>query len=167
MNLLHEIDPSKFRIAVVGAGSWGTALANLLAVKGFNIDLWVFEKEVKDQILEFGENKLFLPNVKLSSNIRPSNELAEVVTDKELIVVVVPSHVMRATTVKMADLVSNETIIVSASKGIENKTHLTMTGVLQETLVNISQHFLAVISGPSFAKEVVKFILSDTTIEVV
>ena len=144
------------KIGVVGAGSWGTALANLLASKGFGIDLWVFEKEVKDQILEFRENKIYLPNVKLPSNLHPSNNLASVVSDKELLLIVVPSHVMRETSSKMTSHISDETILASASKGIENNTHLTMTGVLHETLKSIPRKQLAVISGPSFAQEVAK-----------
>ena len=152
--LNQDLDPKQFKIGVVGAGSWGTALANLLADKGYPIDLWVFEKEVKDQILAFRENRIFLPDVRLSSNLHPTNDLAEVVSNKNLLVVVVPSHLMREVTLKMASYVSNETVIVSASKGIENKTHLTMTGVLRETLPEIPDHRLAAISGPSFAREV-------------
>ena len=128
-----------FKIGVVGAGSWGTALANLLASKGFAIDLWVFEKEVINQIVEFGENQYFLPGIKLSSNLKPHHDLAEVVSGKDLLLVVVPSHVMRQTTLVMTSHVSKEAIIATASKGIENKTHLTMTGVLQETLPQIDR----------------------------
>ena len=154
MKFESDKDPDKLKIGVVGAGSWGTALANLMASKGFAIDWWAYEKEVISQILEFGENQFFLPGIKLSSNLRPHNDLTEVVSGKDLLLVVVPSHVMRETTLKMASHVSKEAIIASASKGIENKTHLTMTGVLQETLPQIQPGRLAVISGPSFAREV-------------
>ena len=154
MQLKDGIDTNEIRIGVVGAGSWGTALANLLASKGFAIDLWVFEKEVIQQIIESGENQYFLPDIKLSPNLKPSHNLVNVVSGKDLVLVVVPSHVMRETTLKMANHISKEAIIASASKGIENKTHLTMTGVLQETLPQIPPEHLAVISGPSFAREV-------------
>ncbi len=143
-----------FKIGVVGAGSWGTALANLLAANGFAVDLWVFEKEVKEQIQESGENAVFLPGFKLSSNLHPSNNLAEVVSAKDMVLVVVPSHVVRQTTMNMAGHLAKDTIIVAASKGIENKTHLTMTGVMQETLADTPSNRLAVLSGPSFAREV-------------
>ena len=113
------VDTTSLKIGVVGAGSWGTALANLLAEKGFAIDLWVFEKEIKDQIQQTGENAVFLPGIELSTNLQPSNDLAEVVSDKNILLVVVPSHVMRETTLKMAGDLSRDTIIVSASKGIE------------------------------------------------
>ena len=154
MKFERDKDPDKLKIGVVGAGSWGTALANLLASKGFSIDLWVFEQEVISQIQESGENHYFLPDVKLSANLKPHNDLAAVVSGKDLLLVVVPSHVMRETTLKMASHVSEKTVIASASKGIENKTHLTMTGVLHETLPQVPAEHLAVISGPSFAREV-------------
>jgi glycerol-3-phosphate dehydrogenase (NAD(P)+) len=164
MDVKNDVDPNKLKIGVVGAGSWGTALANLMASKGFAIDLWVYEKEVISQILEFGENQFFLPDIKLSSNLKPRHNLAEVVSGKDVLLVVVPSHVMRETTLKMADHVSEATIIASASKGIENKTHLTMNGVLQETLPQISPERLSVISGPSFAREVAQNLPTVVTV---
>lgn len=150
----NKIDINSVKIGVVGAGSWGTALANLLGSKGFKVDHWVFEKQVKDQIQKHRENKIFLPNITLSSNISASNDIASVVADKDLVLVVVPSHVLRQTALQAAPHISEKTIIVSASKGIENKTHLTMSQVLKETLPEIPENNFAVISGPSFAKEV-------------
>jgi glycerol-3-phosphate dehydrogenase (NAD(P)+) len=151
-----QIDVGKVKIGVVGAGSWGTALTNLLAFKGFKIDLWVFEKEVKDQIESYRENKVFLPGVSLSDQIYPSNDIETVVKEKDLVLLVVPSHVMRETASKIREHISKETIIVSASKGIENKTHLTMSGGLREIFQEISGDSFAVLSGPSFAGEVVR-----------
>jgi glycerol-3-phosphate dehydrogenase (NAD(P)+) len=156
MQFKKEIAPNKLKIGVIGGGSWGTALADLLATKGYAIDMWVFEEDVKEQILASRENKIFLAGVKLSSNLYPSNDLAEVVSGKDLLLVVVPSHVMRETTRKISGLIASETVIVSASKGIENKTHLTMTGVLEETLSTIPAHHITVLSGPSFAREVAR-----------
>ncbi len=149
-----NLDVNKIKIGVVGAGSWGTALANLLGHKGFKIDLWVFEKDVKEQIESSRENQVFLPGVSLSRNIFPSNDLAGVVSGKDLVLVVVPSHVMRETGKKIQVDISPETIVVSASKGIENKTHLTMSGVLRQILPDTPENSFAVLSGPSFAREV-------------
>jgi len=142
------------RIAVVGAGSWGTVLADLLASKGYAVDLWVYEEEVKQQILQDRENRVFLPGIKLSENLSPSNDLIRVVTDKDLVLLVVPSHVMRGTVQKMNGHVDPSAIIVSASKGIEIKTHLTMTGILKSMLPGIGEDRFAALSGPSFAREV-------------
>ncbi len=150
----NNIDINSTKIGVVGAGNWGSALANLLGLKGFKVDLWAFETEVRDQIQKYRENKVFLPGISLSPNIFPSNDLAEVVSGKDLVVIVVPSHVVRETAHKIAGLISKDTIIVSASKGIENKTHLTMSGVLKEILSEIPEDNFAVLSGPSFAGEV-------------
>jgi glycerol-3-phosphate dehydrogenase (NAD(P)+) len=150
----NRIDVSAVKIGVVGAGSWGTALADLLGLKGFKLDLWVFEDEVKEQIEAYRENKVFLPGFPLSANIFPSNDISEVVSKKDLVLIVVPSHVMRETAQKVRGHISPGTIVVSASKGIENKTHLTMSGVLKETLPEIDEKFFAVLSGPSFAREV-------------
>jgi glycerol-3-phosphate dehydrogenase (NAD(P)+) len=159
-----EIDPKKFQIAVVGAGSWGTAIADLLACKGFQTHLWVFEKEVKDHIQQFHENKLYLPDHQLSPNLSASNDLADVVSHKHLIVIVVPSHVMRNVTRQMTGHVADGTIITSASKGIEQKTHLTMSGVIKENLPEVEADRMTVISGPSFAKEVAQKIPTSVTV---
>jgi glycerol-3-phosphate dehydrogenase (NAD(P)+) len=164
MQVNHDSDSEKFKIGVVGGGAWGTALANLLAGKGYAIDLWVFEEEVKDQIRDTGENKIFLPGIKLSRNLHPTNDITRSVSGKNMVVVVVPSHLMREITLEMANDISKETIVVTASKGIENKTHLTMTGVLKETLPQIPHHRLAVISGPSFAREVAKNLPTVVTV---
>jgi glycerol-3-phosphate dehydrogenase (NAD(P)+) len=156
MPVNHQIDVTQMNIGVVGAGSWGTALANLLALKGFKTDLWVFEKDVKDQIESIRENTAFLPGVPLSDRIFPSNDMKDVVKGKDLVVVVVPSHVMRRTAYQIREHILKETIIVSASKGIETQTHLTMSGVLREILCERDEDVFAVLSGPSFAREVVQ-----------
>lgn len=160
----NPTDVNDVNIGVVGAGSWGTALANLLGLKGFKVDLWVFEKEVKEQIEAFRENKVFLPGFSLSTNLFPSNDIAGVVSEKDLVLIVVPSHVMRETAQKVSGLLSKETIIVSASKGIENKTHLTMSAVLKESLPEIPEDYFTVLSGPSFAREVAKKLPTVVTV---
>ncbi|MEX1302486.1 MAG: NAD(P)H-dependent glycerol-3-phosphate dehydrogenase [Desulfotignum sp.] len=152
MNQIDDIQST--RIGVVGAGAWGTALAKLLAEKGFDIDFWVFEPEVKEQIDTLRENRVFLPGFLLPDTIRPTNDIQTVVTDKDLVLVVVPSHCMLSVATQMKPFVSRDAVMVSASKGIENKTHLTMTGILAEILDFLPPENLAVLSGPSFAKEV-------------
>jgi glycerol-3-phosphate dehydrogenase (NAD(P)+) len=150
------VDIQKTRIGVVGGGSWGTALAKLLADKGFLLDLWVFELEVREQIETHHENKLFLSDVVLPDNIIPSNNLEKVVKEKDFVLMVVPSHCMRDVAGKMKDFVGPDTVIVTASKGIENKTHLTMTEILTEKIPFLPKENFAVLSGPSFAREVAR-----------
>lgn len=147
-------DDTRVRIGVVGAGSWGTALTHLLASKGLSPALWAYEPELRDQIEKEHENKIYLPGIKLADGISVSNDLAEVVADKTIVLMVVPSHLMRDVSTRMADSLNPDAIVVSASKGIEIATHLTMTGVLEETLKKIPKDRLAVLSGPTFAREV-------------
>jgi glycerol-3-phosphate dehydrogenase (NAD(P)+) len=151
------------RIGVIGGGSWGTVLADLLAAKGFAVDLWAFEPEIAEQINTCHENHVFLPGILLSSNLRASNDLAGAAAGKDLLVVVVPSHVMRETSIRLAGCLGARTMVVSASKGIENRSHLTMTGVLKETL-KVGDDRLAALSGPSFAVEVVRKLPTGVTV---
>lgn len=161
------MDIVKVKIGVVGAGSWGTALANLLAEKGYPIDLWVFESEVCRQISETRQNMTFLPEIELCENLLPTNDLKKAISDKDLVLVVVPSHVARETALRMKDFIGPEVVLVSASKGIENKTHLTISGVLKDCLPNFSFDRFAVLSGPSFAKEVGRHMPTAVTVAAV
>lgn len=142
-------------IGVVGAGSWGTALANLLAEKGHPIDLWVYEPELVEEIRQTRENTLYLPGARLSNRLSPSGKLEKVVTGKKLILNVVPSHLVRSVTQSFAPFIGDKTILVSASKGIENETFLTMSQVFKDVIPTLNRSQIAVLSGPSFAKEVV------------
>ena len=151
------------KIGVVGAGAWGTALANLLAEKGFQVDLWAFETEVCVDIMETRENKLFLPGIRLSENLKPSNDLDRVAAGKEMLLLVMPSHVFRSVSTNIVYHPSEKTIIVSASKGVGNKTHLTMTGILEQLLPRRYHDQIAALSGPSFAKEVAEKIPTAVT----
>ncbi len=141
-------------IGVIGAGSWGTAIANLLADKGYLIDLWAYEKEVKNNILDKHENTLFLPNIKLSKKITPFNDLKKVATKNKILIIVVPSHIMRNITQKISKYINKNSIIITASKGIEEKTHLTMFGVIKDSIPQLNEDNIVVLSGPSFANEV-------------
>jgi glycerol-3-phosphate dehydrogenase (NAD(P)+) len=159
-----DIDKENTRIGVVGAGSWGTALANLLAVNGFEIDLWVYETDVCDQITNERENKVFLPGFTLEPNLNATNDIEKVVRDKDILLLVVPSHLMRETGNKISKMVSKDCIIVTASKGIENVTHLTMVDIIKETIGHIPEKNLCVLSGPSFAKEVAQKLPTVVTV---
>ncbi|MBF0204113.1 MAG: NAD(P)-dependent glycerol-3-phosphate dehydrogenase [Desulfamplus sp.] len=142
------------KIGVVGAGSWGTALANLLAEKGCEVDLWAYEPEVKQDILEHRENRLFLPEIKLSGNIAPTNDLESVVRSNNILLIVVPSHTMRQIATRISEFISPDTIVITASKGIEDGTYLTMMGVICESIPCLNENHIVVLSGPSFAQEV-------------
>lgn len=144
------------KIGVVGAGSWGTALANLLGDKGYHVDLWAYEPEVVQDILVHRENRLFLPEITLTDNIFPSNDLEAVVKSNKLLLIVVPSHTMREISSQISRYISSETIVITASKGIEDGTYLTMQGVISEAIPALDRDKIVVLSGPSFAKEVAR-----------
>jgi len=147
-------------IAVIGAGSWGTTLACLLADKGYDVSLWVYEKNLAEEIEKTGVNSVYLPGIKLPVNIRASYQIDDVVEKSRYILNVVPAQFTRSVFKEALPYLSDEAIIISASKGIERGTLLTISRVLKE----LTGHEIAVLSGPSFAKEVIKKIPSAVTL---
>lgn len=141
------------RIGVVGAGAWGTTLADLLAREGHDVTLWVFEPAVVESIGRSHRNVLYLPDAPLDERLAASGDVAEVVCDKDLIVSATPSHVVRQMSQRIAAALSptSRPLVVSVSKGLEDGSHKTMTAVLAETLPRAR---LVALSGPSFAIEV-------------
>ncbi len=145
---------------VLGAGSWGTALAILLAEKGVETTLWARKEETARKIRDAGENPLYLPGFPLPPDLEVTPELECALSGKEVVLLAVPSHGMRQTARLISDMIGAgilerpPRVYVSAAKGIENETFMTMTEVLSEVLPREPSHELAVLSGPSFAKEV-------------
>lgn len=142
-------------VGVVGAGSWGTTLAQLLAGKGYHVDLWVFEEDLCRRIRETRENSLYLPGYALHENVHPHSDLERVVKDHELLVMVVPSHVYRSVAVRMIPFMKPGAVVVNATKGIENDTLLTMSGIWSELVPSPDFIHELSMSGPSFAREVI------------
>ncbi|MBI3399599.1 MAG: NAD(P)H-dependent glycerol-3-phosphate dehydrogenase [Deltaproteobacteria bacterium] len=142
------------KICVLGAGSWGTTLANILAEKGFDISLWIREEELYQIVLKTRENAFFLPGVKLAQNITAVNSIEEAVKDRAVVVCVVPSHGVREIFQKAAPFLPKDAIVVSASKGLEQETLLTISQILKQTLPKAIHKNISVLSGPTFAKEV-------------
>ena len=141
-------------IGVVGAGSWGTALAYLLAKKGHQVSLWAREPEVVAEIREHRENRTFLPGVSLPESIQASNDLREIVADTGFLVSVVPSQFVSSTFTGIAAELRSDIQIVSASKGIEVSTGRRMDEVFSSMLTPDQARRLTFLSGPSFAAEV-------------
>ena len=142
------------RIGVVGGGSWGTALAHHLALKGFDVDLWIRENEVYQQIKEGGVNETFLPGVLLSDKIQPVHSFQEVSSEKDLVVIAVPSQFFRTIITELLPFLSSSTPLVVGTKGIENETLMTMSQVVTSVRSRECNDTYACLSGPSFAKEV-------------
>ncbi|MGH7510454.1 MAG: NAD(P)H-dependent glycerol-3-phosphate dehydrogenase [Gemmatimonadales bacterium] len=138
-------------IAVLGAGSWGTTLANLLANKGDTVRLWAYENEVVEAINRTHENPIFLPGIALVPGLRAYHDARETVAGAPVIVSVAPSHAVRSVISGITGEVKRDTLVVSATKGIETDTLSLMSAVFQECL---PQARFAALSGPSFALEV-------------
>ena len=138
-------------VAVLGAGSWGTTLANLLAVKGERVRLWAYEAEVVEAVNRTHENPLFLPGMQLHEKLRAYADVRDAVARAEVIVSAPPSHATRAVVNQVADVVLPGTLVVSATKGIEADTLALMSAVFADCL---PQARFVALSGPSFAVEV-------------
>jgi glycerol-3-phosphate dehydrogenase (NAD(P)+) len=142
------------RTAVVGAGSWGTALANLLAKKGGDTVLWSFEPEVAESIRSEHVNRRYLEEVALDPRLRVTTDMREAVEGAAVVLSVSPSHVVRPVMAQAARHMTPGVLVVSASKGIENDSLKTMDEVLSDVLPNHAVAGCAFLSGPSFALEV-------------
>jgi len=141
-------------IAVIGGGSWGTALANHLALTGNRVDLWVYETELVEAINQRHENHLYLKEIPLHDNLHATNDLEACVNGKRLVLLVPPSQLMRRVVAPLAGKLDSDVLLVSASKGIENDTLMTMHEVLEQSLRPAFAGPMVFLSGPSFAREV-------------
>ncbi|MBA3013537.1 MAG: NAD(P)H-dependent glycerol-3-phosphate dehydrogenase [Desulfobulbaceae bacterium] len=141
----------KEKVVVIGAGSWGTALALLLARNGHDVTLWAHRQEHVEQMVAQRENKAYLPGFSLPESISITSDLKRSCTGVSLVVMVVPSHVYRTVFINVKQYLNPGMIVVSATKGIENDSLMTMTQIMKEEFLSGSY---AVLSGPSFAKEV-------------
>lgn len=142
------------RVAVIGAGSWGTALANLLAVKGNAVTIWSYESDVADAINRRHENPKYLKGISLHPGLRASESLRDAVSDADVVVNVTPSQHVRRVMSEAAPQLRDGALVVSASKGIETATLKTMAEVIEDVLPGMSGAHACFLSGPSFALEV-------------
>lgn len=147
----YLINPISAYISVIGAGSWGTTIASLLAEKGYDILLWAKEISVADYINKKRENPLYLPGVLLPENLKATNNLFNAVARSRYIVCVVPTQYIRSVFSRIVNCLKEDAVIISASKGIELNTYKTPSLILNELL----NKPVSVLSGPSFAKEVI------------
>lgn len=165
--MMTSISSINTTIAVIGAGSWGTALALVLSSKGFSVPLWGHNPSLIENIRNDRENSKYLPGFPLPDNITPTDNLQDAVTDCDVVCMVVPSHGFRKVYEQIAPKLKETACVVSAVKGIENDSLMTMTQVMRD----VHSHYTpdakittAVLSGPSFAKEVAQKIPTAITI---
>ena len=139
------------KIGVLGAGGWGSALANLLAGNGHEVIVWSIDEREVAMLKEFHEQRDRLPGVILNNSIEYTTDASKAVIGQKMIVCAVPSPFVRSTAKSIADKVSDGQLIVNVSKGIEESTLKALVEIIEE---EIPQAKVAVLSGPSHAEEV-------------
>jgi glycerol-3-phosphate dehydrogenase (NAD(P)+) len=147
-------------ISVIGAGSWGTTLACLLSDKGYDVTLWVHEKDLSEEINKTRINITYLPDITIPDDVRVTDSIDEALKKARYVLNAVPAQYVRAVFKEAFPYMLDEAIIISVSKGIEKGTLLTVSSILNE----LSNHSVAVLSGPSFAKEVIKQLPTAVTL---
>ncbi len=138
------------RIGVVGAGAWGTTLARVTSLRGVETRLWVRGDKRAERIQAERENEKYLPGVVLPRALEVTSDLAETLDGAEIVIHAVPSHATREMAKRYADLLEDEALLVSATKGLEYQTDQTMAQVIEEE----TGHDTAALSGPNHAEEV-------------
>ena len=142
------------RLAIIGGGSWGTALAIALSPHFERVRIWAFEREVVRSMEQKRENDIFLPGFRLPPQMEPTNELAFALENADIVLGVMPSHHAREVYEHMLPVVLPSMRFVSATKGIENGTLLRMSQVISDVIGRKFPPRVAVLSGPTFAKEI-------------
>ncbi|MGL5347331.1 MAG: NAD(P)H-dependent glycerol-3-phosphate dehydrogenase [Peptostreptococcaceae bacterium] len=141
------------KICVLGAGSWGSALALVLAKKGYEVSIWTLNEEQAEKINKTKENIDYLPGILFPNNIKVTTDLQESVSDSELIVLAVPSQAIRSVSKQIKPFVKDNQILVDVAKGLEKGSGLRLSEVCKEELPN---NPYVTLSGPSHAEEVAK-----------
>lgn len=152
------------RIAVVGSGAWGTALACHLARLEHAVTMWAYEPEVAEEITSRHTNSVYLPGVALPETIRASTDASQVAASGDVVVLVPPSSHLRAVSALAASGVRRDAVVVVATKGIEERTLQLMSAVLEETMPGLVAERLAFLSGPTFAREVAQGLPTDVVV---
>lgn len=152
------------RGSVIGSGSFGTALANVLAVNCEEVRLWGREPGTVEAINVRHENATYLPGIPISERVRATTNLEEALAGAELVVLATPSHATREMMSRAKAYLPRHVPLITVSKGIENETLLTMTELLEDCLPEEFHPYIAVLSGPSFAKELARRMPTVVTI---
>lgn len=143
------------RVAVIGAGSWGTAFATIPAEKGIETVLWARRQELADEINSQHTNRSYLPAAELPASLTSTSDIAKAAEDADVVVMAVPSHAFREVFASVAPHLRADAPVVSLTKGIEQGSLKRMTEVMAEE-AHLGPERLAVVSGPNLAKEVIQ-----------
>lgn len=143
------------KVSVIGAGSWGTAIAFVLAENGHDCLLWARRKEQADEINVSHENHAYLPNVKLPENLLATSNLEEASLHGEMIIIAVPTNAIRSVCAEINSIISEQKVIVHVSKGIEPNSLKRISELISEEISPSNRKAIVALSGPSHAEEVV------------
>ena len=152
------------RVAVLGAGSWGTALADALARNGHEVRLWAWSEELEADLKATGRNERYLPGVDLAPNLDVDRDISAVLNEADAVLSVSPSHYVRSVMSAAAPHVAPDALLISASKGLELESNLRMSQVLAEVLPGALAEGVVVLSGPSFAAELARGLPTAVTL---
>ncbi len=144
------------KIAVLGAGGWGTTLAIILHMNGHDVTLWEYKRLYARTLRKSRENKLYLPNVKIPKEIEITHDLEEAAKNKHMIVVAIPTQYIRGVIKEIKTFNFSNTTFISVSKGIEKDTLMTVSQILKDEIKKLNDDNVGVLSGPSHAEEVSK-----------
>jgi glycerol-3-phosphate dehydrogenase len=158
------MDTAREKAAVLGAGSWGTALSVLLARRGFAVTLWAREEAVCRAVNETRRNELFLPQIELPAAVRATADMEECVADAVLVLIVIPAQFVRENVRRLRDALPVGAPLVLCSKGIERGSLMLLEAVLHDELPGKYHAGLSVLSGPSFALEVAQGLPTNVTV---
>jgi glycerol-3-phosphate dehydrogenase (NAD(P)+) len=141
-------------LAIIGGGSWGTALAIVLAPRFDQVRLWVYETDLAARMRQTRENDLYLPGFQISTNVEITHELPRTLEHAEIVLSVVPSHLVRGIYQQMLPLLHDGMLFVSATKGLEIESLRRPSEIISEVVSTRFEPRVAAISGPTFAREV-------------
>lgn len=154
-------------VSIIGAGAWGTTLASMIARKGVKVKIWAYKKETCDDINKFRENREFLPGIAVPESVSASGDLEFILSGSRFVVLASPSHTLRPLLKKMSPYLSGKNDFISVVKGIEEKTFLSVSQLVEQEFESIAglekiKNKIAVVSGPNLAREIAAGLPSST-----
>ncbi len=141
------------KISVIGAGAWGTTVANLLAEKGFDVVIWAFEEKTVLNINGARENNLYLPGIRLNNRLRAVKDISETAKGSEMIIIAVPSKFLRKTLETAQKFIEKKAVLLSLTKGIEKDSFKTPSQIISKISGN---NTVVALSGPNLSLEIAK-----------
>jgi glycerol-3-phosphate dehydrogenase (NAD(P)+) len=151
---MQDSSPERKQVAVIGAGSWGTALAMIAARNHHRVKLWAREAELASEINRVHKNPIYLSDFELPENLHATTDIEATIAEADFALLVVPSHAMREILTRLRPFLKSDLVLVSAAKGVENNTLMRMQEVATDVLQQDLRSRYVALSGPSFAREV-------------